>query len=65
MKLGDLVRWYSVANDQSQSFDIDIGVVVELSRTGHNTLSALVLFDDGTIDWISTETLEVINDTAD
>ncbi len=48
-------------NDLTERFDIDVGIVIELSRTGHDTLSALVLFDDGTTDWISTKTLEVIS----
>ena len=61
MKTGDLVRWFAVQNDLTERFDIDVGIVIELSRTGHDTLSALVLFGDGTTDWISTKTLEVIS----
>tara|TARA_B100000131_G_scaffold313511_1_gene348983 strand:- start:10 stop:168 length:159 start_codon:yes stop_codon:yes gene_type:complete len=38
------------------------GVVVAFSRTGHETLSANVLFTDGETWWVDTERLEVVND---
>tara|TARA_B100000519_G_C14233342_1_gene433544 strand:- start:1764 stop:1961 length:198 start_codon:yes stop_codon:yes gene_type:complete len=60
LKVGDLVQWYTVYTDLDEKFIVDVGIILELSRTGFNTLSALVLFEDNTTDWISTETLEVI-----
>jgi len=62
MKVGDLVMWYGVKNDSQEKVDVDNGIIIELSKTGHNTLSALVLFEDGTMEWISTQTLGVINE---
>jgi len=62
MKIGDLVKWYAVQNDLTDRFDIDTGIIIEFSKTGHDTLSALVLFEDGSMDWISTKTLEVISE---
>ena len=63
MKVGDLVRWYAVQNDLAEEFDVDTGIILEISRTGHNTCSALVMFDNNTSDWISTEALEVVNES--
>ncbi len=63
MKVGDLVKWYSVENDLQEEFDVDTGILIQLSRTGHETLSALVLFEDGKLEWISTLTLEVVNES--
>ena len=63
MKVGDLVRWYAVQNDLAEDLDVDTGIIIEISRTGHNTLSALVMFDDSTSDWISTDALEVVNES--
>ena len=62
MKVGDLVKWYAVQNDLTERFDIDTGIIIEFSKTGHDTLSALVLFEDDSMDWISTKTLEVISE---
>ena len=46
MKVGDLVRWESVMNDVEEIRE-HYGVVMAFSRTGHETLSANVLFTDG------------------
>ena len=59
--MGDLVKWYSVQNDTQEEFDVDIGIVIKLSRSGHRSLSAQVLFEDQTVDWVDTIMLEVIN----
>ena len=61
MKVGDLVKWYAVCTDFDEKFVVDVGIILQLSRTGHDTLSALVLFEDNTTDWMSTKTLEVID----
>tara|TARA_B100000214_G_scaffold302571_1_gene233199 strand:- start:3087 stop:3245 length:159 start_codon:yes stop_codon:yes gene_type:complete len=41
------------------------GVVVGFSRTGHETLSANVLFTDGETWWIDTDRLELVSEKAD
>lgn len=64
MKVGDLVKWYSVQNDVQEEFDVDIGIILSLSRSGTNSLHAQVLFDDNKIEWITTNSLEVINDIS-
>ena len=61
LKIGDLVRWESVMNDVAEIRE-HYGVVVALPRTGHETLSANVLFTDGETWWVDTDRLEVIND---
>jgi hypothetical protein len=59
--IGDLVKWYSVESDKHEEFDVDIGIVLSLSRSGANSLDAQILFDDNTIDWLPTKTLEIIS----
>lgn len=61
MKVGDLVQFESVDNDDVES-QLDYGIVVKLSRTGHKTKSAEVLFHDGEIAWIGTDTLVVVSE---
>ena len=64
MKVGDLVKWYAVENDALEEFDVDYGIVLSLSRSGANSLHAQILFEDNTIEWLSTEHLEVISDNT-
>ena len=64
MKVGDLVRWYSVENDILEEFDVDYGIILSLSRSGANSLHAQILFEDSKIEWLSTEYLEVISDNT-
>lgn len=64
MKVGDLVRWYSVENDILEEFDVDYGIVLGLSRSGVNSRHAQILFEDNTIEWLATEFLEVISDNT-
>ena len=61
MKVGDLVQFESVDNDDVES-QLDYGIVVKLSRTGHKTKSAEVLFKDGEIAWVGTDTLVVVSE---
>jgi len=60
MKVGDLVQFENVDSDDIES-QLDYGIVVKLSRTGHKTKSAEVLFKDGEIAWIGTDALVVVN----
>jgi hypothetical protein len=63
MKVGDLVAWPFVRNDQDE-FECDCGIVLQISQTGHTTQSAQVLFMDGDVDWIDTRNLKVINESG-
>ena len=56
MKVGDLVKWNAGGDD-----DGIIGVVVQVSRTGHDTTSAKVVFSDGYEGWHDTQKLEVMS----
>ena len=64
MKVGDLVRWYSVENDMLEEFDVDYGIILSLSRSGANSLHAQILFEDNTVEWLSTKYLEVVSDNT-
>lgn len=60
MKVGDLVAPIGAADRES----IECGIILKLSRTGHETRSAEVLFTDGEIVWMRTQTLVVINESG-
>jgi len=61
MKVGDLVKRESVPYEFSEVV-VEYGVVLQMSRTGHETHSAQVLFLDGTAHWFDTGILEVISE---
>jgi hypothetical protein len=63
MKVGDLVKWMTVLNDDMGRYREELGLVVKMSRTGHNTESAQVLFNDGETWWVDTQRLVVINES--
>jgi hypothetical protein len=63
MKVGDLVRFESVLNDDMDRYTAEHGLVVKMSKTGHNTESAQVLFNDGETWWVGTQRLVVINES--
>ena len=63
MKVGDLVRWESGLNDSMDHHRVDHGLVIKMSRTGHDSESAQVLFTDGEIWWLDTHKLEVVNES--
>tara|TARA_A100001035_G_C27363649_1_gene312526 strand:- start:52 stop:249 length:198 start_codon:yes stop_codon:yes gene_type:complete len=62
MKVGDLIKYESVMNDSMDKYCTAYGVVVQLSRTGHTTTSAQVLFNDGELAWFDTQVLEVVSE---
>lgn len=64
MKVGDLVKWENVLNDSMDHHQQHHGIVVQMSRTGHDTESAQVLFTDGEIWWLDTQKLVVINESG-
>jgi len=63
MKVGDLVKWMTVLNDDMNRYQEELGLVIKMSRTGHNTESAQVLFNDGETWWVDTQRLVVINES--
>tara|TARA_R110002074_G_scaffold69061_1_gene161506 strand:- start:63 stop:257 length:195 start_codon:yes stop_codon:yes gene_type:complete len=63
MKVGDLVKWVNVLNDSMDHHQEQHGLVVKMSRTGHDTESAQVLFGDGETWWLDTQKLRVINES--
>tara|TARA_E500000331_G_scaffold291111_1_gene287433 strand:- start:966 stop:1160 length:195 start_codon:yes stop_codon:yes gene_type:complete len=63
MKIGDLVKWENVMNDSMDRYREDHGIVVKMSRTGHDTESAQVLFTDGELWWLDTQNLEIVNES--
>jgi len=63
MKVGDLVRFESILNDDMDRYTAEHGLVVKMSKTGHDTESAQVLFSNGETGWLDTQRLVVINES--
>ena len=64
MKVGDLVKFISdIRDDMRFSQTVDHGLVIQISKTGHYTLSAQVLFSDGDTWWVDAQKLEVVSET--
>lgn len=64
MKVGDLVKFESEAIDDMDRHSVTYGLIVQLSRTGHETTSAQVLFNDtGKPCWIDSDKLVVISES--
>ena len=63
MKVGDLVKWENVLNDSMDHYSVDYGIVIKMSRTGHKTKSAEILFNDGATAWFDTQRLVVISES--
>ena len=61
MKVGDLVKYEAAIEDSMDRYAAAIGLIVQLSRTGHTTKSAQILFQDGTMAWFDSQVLEVIS----
>jgi len=63
MKVGDLVRFESVLSDDMDRYTAAHGLVVKMSKTGHDTESAQVLFNDGEAWWVGTQRLVVVSES--
>ena len=65
MKVGSMVRGWSIEDHAAitERVKFDSGLVIQLSKTGHDTESALVLFENGNLDWIPTDGLEVVDES--
>tara|TARA_B100000287_G_scaffold392297_1_gene404604 strand:+ start:5712 stop:5906 length:195 start_codon:yes stop_codon:yes gene_type:complete len=64
VKVGDLVKWESELVDDMDRQAVEYGLIIQLSKTGHNTTSAQVLFNDGEPWWVDTSRLVVINESG-
>ena len=64
MKVGDLIKYESVMNDSMDKYSTAYGIIVQLSRTGHTTMSAQVLFNDGDLAWFDSHVLEVVSEAG-
>ena len=62
MKVGDLVKYEAAIEDSMDRHAIAHGLVTMISRTGQQTRSAQVLFNDGTLAWFDSQVLEVISE---
>ena len=60
MKVGDLVRYKFVPHPYADE-EVNLGVILELSKTGHITFSARVHFINGETEWYDTGVLEIID----
>ena len=64
MKVGDLIRWESASSDDMDRYIAHYGVIIKMSRTGHRSESAQVLWaGETTPGWIDTGTLEVVSES--
>ena len=63
MKVGDLVKWENVILDSMDRHREEHGLVVKMSRTGHNTESAQVLFSDGETWWFDSDKLVLVSES--
>ena len=50
-------------NDSMDHYSVDYGIVIKMSRTGHKTKSAEILFNDGATAWFDTQRLVVISES--
>ena len=64
MKVGDLVKYETIPEDSMDRQMSAVGLVVQMSRTGHTTRSAQILFQDGTIAWFDSQSLEVVSESG-
>ena len=61
MKVGDLVKYETTPEDSMDRQMSAVGLVVKMSKTGHTTHSAQILFQDGTVAWFDSQVLEVVS----
>ncbi len=66
MKVGDIVKWCIAGNDEEPLIEFEYGTVIALQDAidfgDRRFPRALVLFTDGTQDWIRCRNLEVISE---
>lgn len=64
MKVGDLVKFESELADDMDRYSVDHGLVIQLSKTGHDTMSVQVLFGDGEPWWVDSGRLVVVSEAG-
>ena len=65
MKVGDLVKFESVLNDSMDRYSTEYGLVMQLSKTGHDTISVQVWFGDTEKRcWIDSSSLVVVSEAG-
>jgi len=64
MKIGDLVKFESELVDDMDHHSAQYGLVMQLSKTGHDTTSVQVLFTDGDPWWVDSSRLVVVNESG-
>ena len=66
MKVGDLVKFDNTGVRAVFESDPhrEHGLVVQISKTGHDTISAQVLFNDGEAWWVDSGRLEVVSEVG-
>jgi hypothetical protein len=62
MVVGDLVEMTLSPPHALNFLPPQVGVIVEISRSGTDSYHALVAFDDDRTEWVPTVSLEVINE---
>ena len=65
MKVGDLVKFDSSLERDVFEVNprIEHGLVIQISKTGHDTISAQILFNDGQLWWVDSGKLEVVSES--
>ena len=63
MKVGDLVKYESALNDSMDRYTVEYGLVIKMSKTGHDTTSAQVLFKNEDPWWVDTSRLVVVSES--
>ena len=53
----------SALNDSMDHYTVEHGLVVQISKTGHDTISVQVLFNDGETWWVDSGRLEIVSES--
>ena len=66
MKVGDFVKWCIVNSEDEPLIEFEYGTIIEIREPidfgKRRYPMALILFTDGTQDWIGTRNLDVISE---
>jgi hypothetical protein len=68
MKIGDLIKWESVQNDDQEEFDVDFGIILEFMQcydqephSPEYINKALIQFHDELV-WLPLNSIEIIDE---
>jgi hypothetical protein len=59
VKIGDLIKWESVQNDDQEEFDVDFGIILEFMQCYEQ--KALIQFHDELV-WLPLNSIETIEE---